>query len=108
MAIDPAPRANHARYLVVLAVGAFALPLAARILEAFGAPKAPAGVTTLLLGVLLVAAILIDPPRAPSEAEAAAADAGTTLVVRPDVRREARSPGRLEAMREAEEPHARL
>lgn len=60
MATDPVPRANHARYLVVLALGAFTLPLLVRTLEALGAPPTPAGATPLLLAALLLIAVLLD------------------------------------------------
>lgn len=95
MAIDPVPRANHARYLVVLALGAFALPLTARILEAMGAPRTPAGVHSLLLAAALITAILMDRPRSGSDVPARAETAAPRH-------------GRSDGMHEAEEPNAGL
>lgn len=75
MADDPVPRANHARYLVVLTLGAFGLPVLARALDALGAPRAPAGVSVLLLAVVLIIAVLIDRPRETLASDAARSDA---------------------------------
>lgn len=98
MATDPVPRAsagtiapraavpargaspvNHARYLVVLALGAFALPAVARVAESFGAPRTPAGVSALLLAVVLIIALLARPPSRVRAAPAAREDSGARV-----------------------------
>ena len=79
---------NHARYLAVLALGAFALPMAATMLEWLGAPRAPAGVSALLLAVVLIVAILIDRPGGPQ-----AVSTAERRALSPRPRTEAEDPG---------------